>query len=81
MRLLNSLLIIPALSLLAPLIQAATICNGHAELCSRLYSNVTFIGAHDSYAVGSSMADDQDKAVTAQLVCRLPVFQVNYALY
>jgi hypothetical protein len=22
------------------------------QLCSRLYSNVTFVGAHDSYAVG-----------------------------
>ena len=25
-------------------------CNGHAELCSRSYGNVTFIGAHDSFA-------------------------------
>ncbi|EDR02589.1 uncharacterized protein LACBIDRAFT_308202 [Laccaria bicolor S238N-H82] len=29
---------------------AATICNGHAELCTRRYSNVTFMGAHDSFA-------------------------------
>ncbi|WRT69589.1 uncharacterized protein IL334_006578 [Kwoniella shivajii] len=46
---------------------AATTCNGHAELCSRQYSNVTFIGAHDSYAVGDSIADNQDKDVTDQL--------------
>ena len=32
----------------------ATVCNGHAELCSRSYGNVTFIGAHDSYAIGST---------------------------
>lgn len=55
-----------------PSILAATTCNGHSELCSRLYSNVTFIGAHDSYAVGSSMADDQDKDVTSQLVSSIP---------
>ncbi|KAF8973628.1 PLC-like phosphodiesterase [Flammula alnicola] len=30
----------------------ATVCNGHAELCSRTFGNVTFVGAHDSYAVG-----------------------------
>jgi hypothetical protein len=47
---------------------AATICNGDSALCDRSYSNVTFIGAHDSYAVGSSIADNQDKDVTAQLV-------------
>ncbi|KAM6499914.1 PLC-like phosphodiesterase, TIM beta/alpha-barrel-containing domain containing protein [Amanita muscaria] len=28
----------------------ATVCNGHSELCSRSYGNVTFIGAHDSFA-------------------------------
>lgn len=25
-------------------------CNGHSELCDRSYGNITFIGAHDSYA-------------------------------
>ncbi|OCF77897.1 hypothetical protein I204_01900 [Kwoniella mangroviensis CBS 8886] len=55
-----------ALALLSSTLAADT-CNGHAELCSRLYSNVTFIGAHDSYAVGDGLADNQDKNVTAQL--------------
>jgi hypothetical protein len=27
---------------------------GSAQLCSRSYGNVTFVGAHDSYAVGAS---------------------------
>ena len=49
-------------------IRAATTCNGDPSLCNKLYSNVTYIGAHDSYAVGSSVADNQDKDVTAQLV-------------
>jgi len=36
----------------APISRAsqATVCNGHSELCSRSYGNVTFIGAHDSFA-------------------------------
>ena len=38
-------------SALAPVIlPRATICNGYAELCSRSYGNVSFVGAHDSYA-------------------------------
>ncbi|KAL8674877.1 MAG: hypothetical protein Q9224_007486, partial [Gallowayella concinna] len=43
------------------------LCNGHAELCSRKYSNITFIGAHDSAFVGDSPADNQGLSVTAQL--------------
>ncbi|WWC73588.1 uncharacterized protein I206_107560 [Kwoniella pini CBS 10737] len=61
-----SLLPLTALALLSSTLAADT-CNGHAELCSKLYSNVTFIGAHDSYAVGDGLADNQDKNVTAQL--------------
>jgi len=46
----------------------ATTCNGHPELCSRLYSNVSFVGAHDSYAVGvNNLATNQDYDVTQQL--------------
>lgn len=58
-----------ALSLLiAPLIVAQTVCNGHSELCDRSYGNVTFVGAHDSYAVGSSgIAVNQDYNITQQL--------------
>ncbi|KAK7917325.1 PI-PLC X domain-containing protein 1 [Apiospora marii] len=42
-------------------------CNGHTELCDRKYSNVTFVGAHDSSFVGISPADNQLKSVTDQL--------------
>ncbi|WVQ79274.1 hypothetical protein IAT38_001370 [Cryptococcus sp. DSM 104549] len=61
--------LLPLLALLAAprVARAADTCNGHSELCDQLYSNVTFIGAHDSYAVGSSIADNQDKDVTSQL--------------
>lgn len=41
-------------SALAPVIlPRATACNGHIELCSRSYGNVSFVGAHDSYAIGA----------------------------
>ncbi|KAL8915406.1 MAG: hypothetical protein Q9172_006896 [Xanthocarpia lactea] len=43
------------------------LCNGHTSLCSRPYSNVTFIGAHNSAFIGSSPADNQAISITAQL--------------
>lgn len=42
-------------------------CNGHAELCARRYSNVTFVGSHDSAFVGTGVADNQETDVAAQL--------------
>lgn len=30
------------------------VCNGRAELCDRKYGNVTFLGAHDSFAFSSN---------------------------
>lgn len=63
----TSTLALAATSLAASAI-AASSCNGDASLCQRLYSNVTYIGAHDSYAVGTGAADNQAKDVTAQLV-------------
>lgn len=50
-----------------PLSFAATTCNSSPSLCSKLYSAVTFIGTHNSYAVGGNIADNQYKDVTAQL--------------
>lgn len=32
---------------------AAAACNGHEEFCSRTYSNVSVIGAHNSYGVSA----------------------------
>ncbi|KAL8919703.1 MAG: hypothetical protein Q9208_006656 [Pyrenodesmia sp. 3 TL-2023] len=55
------LLLPPLASPLHPL------CNGHASLCSRKYSNITFTGAHNSPFVGDSPADNQDLSVTDQL--------------
>lgn len=46
---------------------AATICNGRAEYCTRSYSNVTFMGSHDSAFVGELPQQNQNIDITAQL--------------
>lgn len=48
----------------------ATVCNGYAELCGKSYGNVTFVGTHNSYAVGGDVADNQGWNITQQLVSR-----------
>jgi hypothetical protein len=55
-------------SIFATTALGADVCNGHAELCDQLYSGVTFIGAHNSYAVGEGLGDNQFQDVTQQLV-------------
>ncbi|KAJ7070819.1 PLC-like phosphodiesterase [Mycena amicta] len=65
------MLVLPlAVSLLlsATAISAATTCNGHSELCDKSFGNVSFVGAHDSYAVGTNnLAVNQDYDFTRQL--------------
>ncbi|KAK2463321.1 hypothetical protein APHAL10511_004632 [Amanita phalloides] len=48
----------------------ASVCNGHAELCSRSYGNVTFIGSHDSFAYSKNplyASRDQSVDILTQL--------------
>ncbi|KAL7281152.1 PLC-like phosphodiesterase [Trametes coccinea BRFM310] len=48
----------------------ATVCNGHAELCNRSYGNVTFLGAHDSFAFSEdplALSRDQELDIPSQL--------------
>jgi hypothetical protein len=46
----------------------ATTCNGAAELCSKSYGTVTYVGTHNSYAIGSdNLAVNQDQDITQQL--------------
>jgi hypothetical protein len=41
-------------SALAPaILPRATICNGQSEFCNRSFGNITYVGAHDSYAIGT----------------------------
>jgi hypothetical protein len=46
-----------------------TVCNGHAELCSRAYDQVTFPGTHDAYSDISEnfQAPDQTYTLARQL--------------
>lgn len=46
---------------------AATTCNGRSEYCARSYSNITFLGAHDSPFVGPLPQQNQNIDVEAQL--------------
>ncbi|CBQ68490.1 conserved hypothetical protein [Sporisorium reilianum SRZ2] len=59
----------------------ATVCNGDAALCTRLYSNVTYIGAHNSYAVGTiagaSAGKNQEQSVKTQLNDGIRLLQVQ----
>lgn len=45
----------------------ATTCNGYSELCSRLYSNYSQIGSHDSAFVGDFLTDNQFISAADQL--------------
>jgi hypothetical protein len=66
-----------ALSLtLASVTSAADVCNGHAELCSKSYGGVTFLGTHNSAFVGDALADNQSNNVTVQLVSQSAIFLV-----
>ncbi|KAF8323110.1 PLC-like phosphodiesterase [Clavulina sp. PMI_390] len=56
----------------------ASVCNGYSELCTKSYGNVTFVGAHDSYAVGASnIAANQDYNATVQLNDGIRLLQVQ----
>ncbi|SAM84920.1 uncharacterized protein UBRO_05886 [Ustilago bromivora] len=63
------------------LAKRASVCNGDASLCSRLYSNVTYIGAHNSYALGTlqgaSSGKNQEQSVTQQLNDGIRLLQVQ----
>ncbi|KAJ6562965.1 PLC-like phosphodiesterase [Mycena sp. CBHHK59/15] len=58
----------------------ATVCNGHAEFCSRLYSNVTYIGSHDSFAFSEdpfALARDQEVDIPTQLGLGIRLLQAQ----
>ncbi|KIK94109.1 hypothetical protein PAXRUDRAFT_143574 [Paxillus rubicundulus Ve08.2h10] len=52
----------------SPTSRRATTCNGSPDLCTRSFGNVTFVGTHNSYAVGiNNLATNQDYNITQQL--------------
>ncbi|KAG0161506.1 hypothetical protein PDIDSM_9040 [Penicillium digitatum] len=60
--LLSMLSATPLVSALAP-----TTCNGRPEYCNRSYSNITFVGSHDSAFVGPLPQQNQNINIKAQL--------------
>lgn len=50
-----------------PFARGERLCNGHADLCSRKYSNITFIGTHDSAFIGELPSQNQIKSLAEQL--------------
>lgn len=60
---------------LAALAHAA--CNGQDALCSRPYSNVTFVGAHDSAFFGPFITQNQNINVSAQLALGVRFLQAQ----
>ncbi|KAG0665651.1 hypothetical protein C6P46_006435 [Rhodotorula mucilaginosa] len=64
-------------SLVAP-VAAQSTCNGHAEFCDRSYSNVSVIGAHNSYGVSKgNLAANQNYTVATQLDNGVRMLQVQ----
>lgn len=45
----------------------AATCNGRTEYCGRSYSNITFVGSHDSAFVGDLPQQNQNIDIKAQL--------------
>lgn len=58
---------VSVLAVVARTATAASVCNGYAALCDKLYSNVTWIGSHDSAFVGVLPVDNQFDSVADQL--------------
>ncbi|KAI6136450.1 PLC-like phosphodiesterase [Pisolithus sp. B1] len=61
-------------------LRRATTCNGSPDLCDRSFGNVTFVGTHDSYAVGvnnSTVATNQDYNISQQLKDGIRMLQVQ----
>lgn len=52
-------------------------CNGHRELCGRPYTNVTWVGTHDSPFVGHTIADNQNISIPAQLAMGVRFLQAQ----
>lgn len=62
---------------LAGLSSAQRLCNGFADLCARSYSEVAFAVTHNAYAVGTSIASNQNMPITRQLEDGIRAFKLT----
>mgnify|MGYP002715270672 CR=1 FL=1 len=79
-----SIALVPALILASgvaaqPFEKRADKCNGYSSLCNKKYSNVTYVGTHNSYAHGSegSPGVNQNVPVTKQLEDGVRLLQIQ----
>lgn len=72
-------LLLPSLSLAQQTTSTSTsTCNGYSEFCDRSYSNVSIVGAHNSYGVqAGSVAANQNYTVETQLNNGIRMLQVQ----
>jgi hypothetical protein len=59
---------------------SAQLCNGYADLCDRSYGNITFLGAHDSFAASGNpfaLARTQVVDVVTQLMLGVRALQLQ----
>lgn len=56
---------------------ALAACNGDDALCARRYSNVSFVGAHDSAFFGPFVTQNQNIDVSAQLALGVRFLQAQ----
>ena len=56
-----------------------TKCNGYSEFCNRKYSNITYMGTHDSFAIGKlgSLGSNQAASLTDQMEDGIRLLQVQ----
>ncbi|CAI2188457.1 17399_t:CDS:2 [Funneliformis geosporum] len=55
------------ITLLASVVKSQRACNGHAEFCDRLYSDIAYVTTHNAYAVGKQASANQNYNVSMQL--------------
>ena len=67
--------LITFLAVLSSVNAGAQVCNGRPEYCSRIYSNITQIAAHDSAFVGIWPTQNQHKSVADQLAMGIRFLQ------
>ncbi|CAI2189101.1 12877_t:CDS:2 [Funneliformis geosporum] len=56
-----------SITLLASIVDSQKACNGYAELCDKLYSEIAYVTTHNSYAAGKQPAANQNFNVSVQL--------------
>lgn len=61
----------------APTSSLAT-CNGHSSLCNVSYADIVYAGAHNSYAFGDGVSDNQYRYVLLTIFIRNESFTLIF---